>query len=190
MGLVAWLMLFTLGLVGYSGSKIAYALFSMATGAMLLTGLRQTTSYGYLFLKAFLWLGFWLKLTIHTVLSYPFVEPAVGSFLGGAGAWDEVLNTASVASLGVMLGMAFFSVAVLAVEFFINVLTANPIICSLYGAVVASNIAQFGGSPRESAPYIFMLTCGILLIWIVRSNFFALALQKLRMIKTAESNGI
>lgn len=544
MGLVAWLMLFTLGLVGYSGSKIAYALFSMATGAMLLTGLRQTTSYGYLFLTAFLWLGFWLKLTIHTVLSYPFVEP-VGSFLGGAGAWDEVLNTASVASLGVMLGkilfdrlasrikprhsekepavprwyaqnrkwlwaglivasaaallvnmkygvhqiglpprtilmwplnavvawilnigmatgiavfvwwdialkrnvmfplgaiiaeaflssvsvlsravyvfhtipqfwavnrfkkilngwshaktalvatvfvlflvvsisavttfrnylyqsgaysstayqvayarwevvsnliealelriknspvaerpallkqlgelqaekleleqilirekakwlealnsgsmefkvllnefgyqmtsgfstrilqlsvdrwiglegvmavqsypekkmsllwhalsgkqevgktdvyqsvsksiylksdsskyrfrtlpgavaflyygnslwivmlgMAFFSAAVLAVEFFINVLTANPIICSLYGALVASNVAQFGGSPRESGPYIFMLTCGILLIWIVRSNFFALALQKLRMIKTAESNGI
>ena len=89
-----------------------------------------------------------------------------------------------------MLGMAFFSAAVLAVEFFINVLTANPIICSLYGALVASNVAQFGGSPRESGPYIFMLACGLLLIWIVRSNFFALTLQKLRMMKTAESNGI
>lgn len=543
-GLVAWLMLFTLGLVGYSGSKINYAFFSIATGAMLLTGLRQTASYGYLFLTVFLWLGFWLKLTIHTVLSYPFVEP-VGSFLGGAGAWDEVLNTASVACLGVMLGkllfnrltsrikpvqsekepavprwyaqkrkwlwgglvvacaaallvnmeygvhqvglpprtilmwplnavvawmlnigmatgiavflwwdivlnrnvifplgaiiaeaflssvsvlsravyvfhtipqfwavnrfkkvlngwshaktalvatlfvlflvvsisavttfrnylyqsgvysstanqvayaewevltvhieraeialknapiadraellkklnkmkarlkelrhilirekakwhealnsgsmetmvllnefgyqmssgfvtrilqlsvdrwiglegvmavqsypeksmsllwhalsgkqeidktdvyqsvsksiylksdsarfrfrtlpgavaflyygnslwivmlgMALFSVVVLAVELLINALTANPIICSLYGAVLASNVTQFGGSPRESGPYIFMLACGIFLIWIVRSNFFALALQKLRMIKTAESNGI
>lgn len=544
LGLAGWLVLFTLGLVGYSGSKIAYTLFSMATGVMLLTGLRQTTSYGYLFLTVFLWLGFWLKLTIHTVLSYPFVEP-VGSFLGGAGAWDEVLNTASVASLGVMLGkilfdrlasrikprrsekepavprwygqnrkwfwaglivasaaallvnmkygvhqiglpprtilmwplnavvawmlnigmatgvavfvwwdiglkrnvmfplgaiiaeaflssvsvlsravyvfhaipqfwavnrfkkilngwshaktalvatlfvlflvvsisavttfrnylyqsdvysstayqvayaewevltvhieraelalknapladrpellkklnamkarlrelkeiqvrekakwqealnsgsmetmvllnefgyqmssgfltrilqlsvdrwiglegvmavqsypekkmsllwhgvsgkqefgkpdvyqsvsksiylksdsskyrfrtlpgavaflyygnslwivmigMAFFSAAVLAVEFFINVLTANPIICSLYGALVASNVAQFGGSPRESGPYIFMLACGLILIWIVSSNFFVLTLQKLRMMKTAESNGI
>lgn len=108
LGLVAWLMLFTLGLVGYSGSKIAYAVFSMATGAMLLTGLRQTSSYGYLFLTVFLWLGFWLKLTIHTVLSYPFVEP-VGSFLGGAAAWDEVLNTASVASVGVMLGKLLFN---------------------------------------------------------------------------------
>lgn len=108
LGLIAWLMLFMLGLVGYSGSKGAYAFFSMASGAMLLTGFRQTNSYGYRFLTVFLWLGFWLKLTIHTVLSYPFVEP-VGSFLGGAAAWDEVLNTASVASLGVMLGKLLFN---------------------------------------------------------------------------------
>lgn len=88
LGLAVWLILFMLGLSGYSGSIITYVLFSIITGAMLVTGFRQKISYGYLFLTVFLWLGFWLKLTIHTVLSYPFVEP-VGSFLGGAGAWDE-----------------------------------------------------------------------------------------------------
>ena len=94
--------------MGYSGSKAAYALFSLVTGALLVTGFRQVSSYGYLFLTVFLWLGFWLKATIHTILSYPFVE-AVGAFEGGAGAWDEVLYVATFASLGVMLGKILFN---------------------------------------------------------------------------------
>ncbi|MDP3192347.1 hypothetical protein [Rhodoferax sp.] len=101
--MAVWLLMFTLGLSGYSGSKAAYAMFSIVTGTMLVTGFQQRSSYGYLFLTLFLWLGFWLKLTIHTILNYPFVEP-VGSFLGGAEAWDEVLYVATVACLGVMLG--------------------------------------------------------------------------------------
>lgn len=83
LGLAVWLILFLLGLSAYSGSRITYVLFSILTGAMLINGFRQKISYGYLFLTIFLWLGFWLKLTIHAILSYPFVEP-VGSFVGGA----------------------------------------------------------------------------------------------------------
>ena len=111
LGLVVWLLLFMLGLSGYSGSKITYALFSIVTGSMLVTGFRQKNSYGYLFVTIFLWLGFWLKLTIHTILNYPFVEP-VGSFVGGAQAWDEVLYAATVASLGVMLGKIFYNIVI------------------------------------------------------------------------------
>ncbi|MBT8558147.1 hypothetical protein G6712_04070 [Polynucleobacter paneuropaeus] len=107
LSLVVWLMLFILALSGYSGSKITYVLFSIVTSAMLIAGFRQKISYGYLFLTIFLWLGFWLKMTIHTILGYPFIEP-VGLFAGDAQSWDEVLNTASVASLGVMLGKIMF----------------------------------------------------------------------------------
>ena len=105
--LIVWLVLFAIGLAGYSGSKATYALFSLVTATMLVTGFRQVSSYGYLFLTVFLWLGFWLKATLHTILSYPFVEP-VGSFVGGAEAWDDVLHVAIVASLGVMLGKILF----------------------------------------------------------------------------------
>jgi hypothetical protein len=107
-GLVLWMALFTMGLTGYSGSKAAYVLFSIVTGIMLVTGFRKITSYGYTFLSVFLWLGFWLKLTIHTILDYPFVE-SVGSFVGSAQAWDEVLYTATVASLGVILGKLLYT---------------------------------------------------------------------------------
>lgn len=102
-GVGIWLIFFTLGLSGYAGAKESYLLFSAATGAMLITGCRQKHSYGYLFLTVFLWLGLWLKLTIHTIFNYPYVEP-IGLFEGAPAAWDEVLLVASVASLGVIAG--------------------------------------------------------------------------------------
>lgn len=89
----------------------------------------------------------------------------------------------------VMLGMVLFSLAVLVVEFFISALTANPIICSLYGAMMASNVAQFGGIPQENLPYFLMLAFGIFLIWMVRTNFFELVSYKLKIYMSAESRG-
>ena len=107
-GGMVWLILCILGLVGYSGSKVAYAVLSVVTGIMLIAGCWRSTSYGYAFLTVFLWLGLWLKLTVHTIFNYPFVEP-VGSFHGGGQAWDEVVNVATVASLGVILAKLIFN---------------------------------------------------------------------------------
>ena len=50
LSLIVWLVLFGLGLAGYSGSKAVYGIFLIATGAMLIAEYAQTTSYGYLFL--------------------------------------------------------------------------------------------------------------------------------------------
>jgi hypothetical protein len=86
----------------------------------------------------------------------------------------------------VLLGMVFFSFAVLSIEFVIDALTANPILCSLYGAVMASNVAQFGGSPRLSLPYFFMLACGILMVWVVQTRVFTQVLHKLKLLNTAQ----
>ncbi|MDO9359841.1 MAG: hypothetical protein Q7T70_12710, partial [Polaromonas sp.] len=104
---VAWAVLFAFGVAGYSGSKTVYVLLSVVSSAMLVDGLRQSGSYGYLFMTGFLWLGFWFKLTIHTVLSYPFIEP-VGTFVGGGAAWDEVLWVAILACVGAMLGRVIY----------------------------------------------------------------------------------
>ncbi len=106
--LVVWFLLFIMGLRGYSGSKLAYTLFSILTGIMLISGFGKNISYGYTFLSIFLWLGFWVKLTVHTILDYPFVEP-VGSFVGTPQAWDEVLYIAIVASLGIFLGKLIYA---------------------------------------------------------------------------------
>jgi hypothetical protein len=75
----------------------------------------------------------------------------------------------------VMMGMIFLSFALLTVEFFIGILTRNPILCSLYGVVLATNVSQFGGSPRNNLPYFLMLICGILLVWLIQSKFFTQA---------------
>jgi hypothetical protein len=68
---------------------------------MLASGLYKRTTYAYLFLVVFLWLGFWLKLTAHQIFVYPFGEP-VGLFDNSPAAWDKVLVIATSGSIGVM----------------------------------------------------------------------------------------
>jgi hypothetical protein len=106
-GVLFWFTLFWGGFLGYQGSKFVYVIFSLFFLAMLASGFYRQVSYGYLFLVIFLWLGFWLKLTVHLIIDYPFGEP-IGSFNGSAGSWDEVLQVAIVASLGVVMGRIIY----------------------------------------------------------------------------------
>ena len=98
-----FIILALLGTNFYPGEKLQYIVFSIHAYILLYFGLAQRFSFFFLFLSIFLWLGFWFKLTIHTVFNYPFVEP-VGSFLGSGNEWDQLLLTADVAFCGVILG--------------------------------------------------------------------------------------
>lgn len=95
------------GIDSYPGSKLTYFIFSVSFWLMLLTSFNKRAHYGYLYLVVMLWLGFWVKLTIHLILDYPYMEP-VGQFDESPEAWDEVLWVAIVASIGVMLGRLIF----------------------------------------------------------------------------------
>lgn len=99
--LIVWATLFISGLRQYPGSSGYYVIFSLAFLAMLASGLYKRTTYAYLFLVVFLWLGFWLKLTAHQIFVYPFGEP-VGLFDNSPAAWDRVLVIATSGSIGVM----------------------------------------------------------------------------------------
>ncbi|WP_036303329.1 hypothetical protein [Methylotenera sp. L2L1] len=100
--LSVWILLFIGGVANYTGSCLHYTVFSFVFLAMLISGLYRQVSYGYLFLVAMLWLGFWLKLTVHLLIDYPFGEP-IGFFDRTPVAWDNVLLSASVGSVGVIL---------------------------------------------------------------------------------------
>lgn len=100
---LTFFVLVILGLSSYPGSTLIYVLFSAMFWLMLGTALGKRTHYGYLFLVVALWLGFWLKITAHLLLKYPYAEP-IGSFDGSATAWDNVLWVGIVASAGVMVG--------------------------------------------------------------------------------------
>lgn len=108
---VVWGALFAAGLTKYPGSAITYAVFSLSFLALLISGLYRQVSYGYTFLSVFLWLGFWLKLTVHLILNYAYTEP-VGLFDGTPSAWDAVLKISVVACAGLLasrVGYAFAS---------------------------------------------------------------------------------
>ena len=99
--LAVWAILFIIGLRRYPGSSEHYVVFSLAFLAMLVSGLYKRTTYAYLFLVVFLWLGFWLKLTAHQIVLYPFGEP-VGMFDNSPTAWDKVLVIATSGCMGVI----------------------------------------------------------------------------------------
>lgn len=105
-----WLVLFLVGLQHYSGSSLSYTLFSIVFLMMLISGFYRQVSYGYLFLVVMLWLGFWLKLTVHSMVDYPFGEP-IGFFIGTPAAWDNVLLIATIGSLGVMAARLLYGFA-------------------------------------------------------------------------------
>lgn len=106
--LSVWIFLFIVGVSQYTGSWMHYTVFSFVFLAMLISGFYRQVSYGYLFLVVMLWLGFWLKLTVHLLVDYPFGEP-VGFFDGTPAAWDKVLLVATVGGGGVMVARLLFS---------------------------------------------------------------------------------
>lgn len=99
---LGWLAVFLGGLSHYSGSWLIYTLFSIVFLLLLISGFVQQISYGYLFLVVMLWLGFWLKVAIHLIFQYPYVEP-IGRFIGTPSLWDEVLIVATATGAGVLI---------------------------------------------------------------------------------------
>lgn len=94
----------------YEGSKGVYLLFSISYFTLLLYALKTRKTYGYLFLAIFLWLGFWLKFTWHTVFNYDYIEP-IGLFVFSATSLDKVLIIASIGCWGVILAGLLLSFA-------------------------------------------------------------------------------
>jgi len=106
-----WLVLAIYGLTSYDGSKLVYALFSVSSLLLLASGIYKQVSYGYLFLVIFLWLGFWLKFTVHSILDIPYGEP-IGAFNRSTQSWDEVLLVGLAAHIGVVFGWVLYRFAI------------------------------------------------------------------------------
>ena len=104
-----WSLLFIVGLINFTGSKLIYTIFSITSLLMLLSGIFRQESYGYLFLVVFLWLGSWFKLNASLLLSGHFLaEEAIGNFNGSAVAWDKVLWVVICTNIGAIAGRFFY----------------------------------------------------------------------------------
>ena len=105
-----WLPAFTAGLVFYPGAKLFYAFFSFSFLALLFSAFYRHKSYGYIFLSIFLWLGFWLKATIHFLFTYAYLEPT-GLFDFSPAGWDQVLMVSAAGALALMLARIVYGFA-------------------------------------------------------------------------------
>ena len=104
--------LFANAWLAWPGSALSYLLFSFAFTALLIIGITRRPSVGYLLLSVVLWIGFWLKLTLHMIYgtfneAFQWVEP-IGRFDFSVAAWDEVALVSSVGALGVLCAGQFW----------------------------------------------------------------------------------
>lgn len=120
--LAVFAFLFIAGFIGYAGSKIVYIIFTLSFSILLLSGIYAPSSYSYLFLTIFLWLGFWFKFTANFLLFgfFPFGEP-VGYFDESAAAWDHAFWIAIAASAAVILARLLYKLTGLS-----STMTAKP----------------------------------------------------------------
>lgn len=107
---LSWSTLFLLATFEYPGDQYSYIFFSLIFLALLLSGLFSKVSYGYTFLSVMLWLGFWLKATLHLLFKYDYVEP-IGQFNGSGDEWDNILLVASCGVIGVLAARYFYNFA-------------------------------------------------------------------------------
>lgn len=84
----------------YEGTIGPFLMFDASYLLLVLLAIPRPRLYVYTFLAIFLFLGFWLKFMVHSIVIYDFVEP-VGRFSGSGETWDRTLLVSAVAALGV-----------------------------------------------------------------------------------------
>lgn len=94
-GLTAW---------KWPGSLHTYIFMTFAFWGLLAVGIRHlcVKNVGFALLAILLWVGYWLKLSIHLLYEIPWVEP-IGRFDFSAREWDSVAIVSAVGALAVAL---------------------------------------------------------------------------------------
>lgn len=101
-----WGMTIALALIAYaqySGKGYIYFLFTIASCLLLCCGFRKNAIFFDTFIGTFLWLGFWLKLTIRVAFFDGVFHEPVGHFNGTGGDFDRALLVASCGLFGFLL---------------------------------------------------------------------------------------
>ncbi|BBP79409.1 hypothetical protein PHLH7_55130 [Pseudomonas sp. Ost2] len=105
----AWLLIFAgISIVGayalskYQGSAWIYLLFTGLSTVVLYFGFGRGVIFFDSFIGVLLWLGFWLKFSVHTAFSQGHFNISVGGFNGSADSLDQVLLVVSCALAAVL----------------------------------------------------------------------------------------
>ena len=83
--------------------------------------------------------------------------------------------------LVVGIGMIILVLIILGSESLVFKLTGNPLLCALWGGVMASSVSQMGLAPRGYLIYLFELSSEVVVIWFIQSEWFYMLLQRLKI---------
>jgi hypothetical protein len=90
------------GVINYQGNKFIYLLFSVVANFFLYFSFRKQALFFDTFLGIFLWLGIWMKMTIHIAFYESRFSEGLHGFSLTPGDFDEALIVASTAFLALM----------------------------------------------------------------------------------------
>ncbi len=90
-------------LIQYPGHAVVYIIFTIALNALLILGFTKDRIFFDTFIGIFLWLGFWLKLSVRVAfMGGKFHEP-IGQFNGTGAAFDHALLVASCGVIALLI---------------------------------------------------------------------------------------
>ena len=88
---VAVVLLALLALKEYKGQPFIYLLFTLIANGLLYCGFRRNAIYFDTFIGIWLWLGFWLKLSVSVAFNEGLIPQSIGQFDGSGEAFDASL---------------------------------------------------------------------------------------------------
>ncbi len=94
------------GFIAYKGQGAIYILFSIVSNTLLFFGFTKKAIFFDTFIGVFLWLGFWLKLTIRVVFLEGLFHESIGHFDGSGAAFDRALLVSTCGFFG-LIAMSF-----------------------------------------------------------------------------------
>ena len=142
-------------LTNYPGRPSVYLLFSLLLNALLVLGFTPTSIFFDTYMGVFLWLGFWLKLTVRVGFMDGHFNQAVGDFDYSAGEFDHALLVTCCGVLGLL------AARVVRQRFMFDYRVPMR-------ATSLSGLKSFYGRYRVSA----WLTFSVLVILVSVSNFY------------------
>lgn len=101
------LILFCYGFFNYPGSKITYVAFSIVCNSLLFLSIGTKSLFFELFIAGFIWLGFWLKLTLKIAFFDGNLVDPVGMYDHSPSALDKGLWIASLGIAAIIVAIYF-----------------------------------------------------------------------------------
>ena len=87
----------------YVGEWPIYLLFTLLSNALLFDGFRKNSIYFDTFIGVFLWLGFWLKVSLRVGFTSGLFRESIGAFDGSPKAYDHALIVSSCAFAAILI---------------------------------------------------------------------------------------
>lgn len=95
--------LFVSAFLEYRGEKYVYLIFTITSSLLLYFGFGRNAIFFDTFIGIFLWLGFWLKLTVRVAFMDSQFHESIGEFDGSSAAFDSALLVTSCAFSGLIV---------------------------------------------------------------------------------------